>query len=117
MKKSDFYYELPEELIAQHPIEPRDSARLMTLNRQTGETGHRHFYDIMEILQPGDCLILNNTRVLPSPPLRHEGGHRRACGVFAAYTSGGESLGGDHRPRKAREAGRTIFLWGWHLAC
>ena len=66
MKKSDFYYELPEELIAQHPIEPRDSARLMTLNRQTGETGHRHFYDIMEILQPGDCLILNNTRVLPA---------------------------------------------------
>ena len=93
MKKSDFYYELPEELIAQHPIEPRDSARLMTLNRQTGETGHRNFYDIVEILQPGDCLILNNTR------------------VFAAYTPGGESLGGDHRPRKARKAGRPLLLW------
>ncbi len=66
LKKSDFYYELPEELIAQHPVEPRDSARLMKLNRRTGEIEHRHFYDIVELLQPGDCLILNNTRVLPA---------------------------------------------------
>ncbi|HIT53462.1 MAG TPA: tRNA preQ1(34) S-adenosylmethionine ribosyltransferase-isomerase QueA [Candidatus Fimivicinus intestinavium] len=66
MKKSDFYYELPEELIAQHPAEPRDSARLMTLDRKTGEVEHLHFYDIERLLQPGDCLILNNTRVLPA---------------------------------------------------
>lgn len=111
MKKSDFYYELPEELIAQHPIEPRDSARLMTLNRQTGETGHRNFYDIVEILQPGDCLILNNTRVLPARLYGTKEETGRACGVFAAYTPGGESLGGDHRPRKARKAGRPLFLW------
>lgn len=66
MKKSDFYYALPQELIAQHPIEPRDSARMMTLNRKTGEVGHRRFSDIINLLQPGDCLILNDTRVLPA---------------------------------------------------
>ena len=66
MKKSDFFYDLPEELIAQHPIEPRDSSRLMTVNRKTGEVQHRIFHDITEFLNPGDCLILNNTRVLPA---------------------------------------------------
>ena len=66
MKKSDFYYDLPEELIAQHPIEPRDSSRLMHLDRRTGETEHLHFRDIVDLLNEGDCLILNNTRVLPA---------------------------------------------------
>lgn len=66
MKKSDFYYALPEELIAQHPVEPRDSARMMTMNRKTGEVGHRRFSDMINLLQPGDCLILNDTRVLPA---------------------------------------------------
>ncbi len=65
MKKSDFYYDLPEELIAQHPIEVRDSSRLMKIDRKTGEIKHRHFNEITEYLYPGDCLILNNTRVLP----------------------------------------------------
>ena len=54
---------------------------------------------------------------IAGPPLWHQGGDRRACGVFAAYTPGGESLGGDHRPRKARKAGRPLFLWWWHPAC
>ena len=66
MKKSDFYYDLPEELIAQHPIEPRDSSRLMHLDKKTGEVEHLHFYDIVDLLHEGDCLILNNTRVLPA---------------------------------------------------
>ena len=66
MNKSDFYYDLPEELIAQHPVEPRDSSRLMTVDRQTGEIEHKHFYDILDELNEGDCLILNNTRVLPA---------------------------------------------------
>lgn len=66
MKKSDFYYDLPEELIAQHPIEPRDSSRMMHLNRETGEIEHLHFYDVVDLLNEGDCLILNNTRVLPA---------------------------------------------------
>lgn len=66
MKKSDFYYDLPQELIAQHPLEQRDSSRLMTLSRETGEIGHHHFRDILNYLKPGDCLILNNTRVMPA---------------------------------------------------
>lgn len=65
MKKSDFYYDLPEELIAQHPMEVRDSSRLMKIDRKTGEITHRHFNEITDYLKPGDCLILNNTRVLP----------------------------------------------------
>ena len=64
MQKSDFYYDLPEELIAQTPIEPRDSARLMVIDKITGEINHKNFYDLDSILQPGDCLILNDTRVL-----------------------------------------------------
>ena len=66
MKTSDFYYNLPEELIAQTPVEPRNSSRLMVLPRNGGEIKHKHFYDLPEFLKPGDCLVLNNTRVLPA---------------------------------------------------
>ncbi len=66
MNKSDFYYDLPEELIAQHPVEPRDSSRLMTVDKISGEICHKHFYDILDELNEGDCLIVNNTRVLPA---------------------------------------------------
>lgn len=66
MKTHDFYYDLPEELIAQTPAEPRDSSRLMVLDRKTGEVSHHHFYDICDFLMPGDCLIVNDSRVLPA---------------------------------------------------
>ena len=66
MKTSDFYYDLPEELIAQTPLEPRNSSRLMVLPRNGGKIEHKHFYDLPEFLKPGDCLVLNNTRVLPA---------------------------------------------------
>lgn len=66
LKTSDFYYDLPEELIAQTPLEPRDSSRLLTLNKKTGGIAHRHFYDIADCLNPGDCLVLNDSRVLPA---------------------------------------------------
>ena len=66
MKTSDFYYELPKELIAQTPVEPRDSSRLMVLNRETGEIEHRHFYDILDYLNEGDLLVCNDSRVLPA---------------------------------------------------
>ena len=66
MKTSDFYYDLPEELIAQTPVEPRNSSRLMVLPRNGGEIKHKHFYDLPEFLKSGDCLVLNNTRVLPA---------------------------------------------------
>ncbi|MEG2814317.1 MAG: S-adenosylmethionine:tRNA ribosyltransferase-isomerase, partial [Oscillospiraceae bacterium] len=66
MKTADFFYDLPQELIAQTPLEPRDSSRLMELNRQTGEISHKHFYDIINYLDAGDVLVINNSRVLPA---------------------------------------------------
>lgn len=66
MNKSDFYYDLPEELIAQTPIEPRDHSRLLVVNRNTGEVEHKHFYDIIDYLSENDVLVVNNTRVIPA---------------------------------------------------
>ena len=76
MKKSYFYFELPEELIAQTPLERRDASRLLHLDKETGEIEHRHFYDLPKYLRPGDCLVLNDTRVLPARLLgcRRSGG-------------------------------------------
>ena len=71
MKTHDFYYDLPEELIAQTPLERRDGSRLMVLDRQTGEIEHKHFYDIVDYLRPGDCLVMNDSRVLPARLLGH----------------------------------------------
>ena len=66
MKTSDFIYDLPEELIAQTPAEKRDTSRLMVLDKHTGAMEHRHFYDLPEFLQRGDCLVLNDSRVIPA---------------------------------------------------
>lgn len=66
MKTSDFYYDLPKELIAQTPVEPRDSSRLLVLDRQSGETVHKHFFDIIDYLDEGDLLVCNDSRVLPA---------------------------------------------------
>ena len=71
MKTHDFYYDLPEELIAQTPLEKRDTSRLMTLDRFTGAVDHKHFYDIIDYLDPGDCLVMNDSRVLPARLLGH----------------------------------------------
>ncbi len=65
-KTSDFYYDLPEELIAQTPIKERDHSRLLVLDKKTGEIEHRHFYDVLEYLNKGDCLVINDTKVLPA---------------------------------------------------
>ena len=65
-KTSDYFYELPEELIAQTPVEPRDHSSMLVLDRETGKTQHKHFYDVLDYLKPGDCLILNDSRVLPA---------------------------------------------------
>lgn len=66
MKTSDFYYDLPKELIAQTPVEPRDSSRLLLLNRNDGKIEHKHFFDIIDALNPGDLLVANDSRVLPA---------------------------------------------------
>ena len=66
MKVSDFDFDLPEELIAQHPLEKRDSSRLMVLDKKSGTIEHRSFHDVIEYLNEGDTLVLNNTRVMPA---------------------------------------------------
>ncbi|WP_346848652.1 MULTISPECIES: tRNA preQ1(34) S-adenosylmethionine ribosyltransferase-isomerase QueA [unclassified Clostridium] len=66
MKVKDFYFDLPKELIAQHPLKKRDESRLMVLNKKSGEVEHKVFKDIIEYLNPGDCLVLNDTRVMPA---------------------------------------------------
>ena len=66
MRKSDFYFDLPEELIAQTPLERRDSSRLLHLDKTTGELEHRHFYDLLDYLREGDCMVFNDSRVLPA---------------------------------------------------
>ena len=71
MKTHDFWYDLPEELIAQTPLEKRDTSRLCVLDRQTGKVTHKHFYDIIDYLQPGDWLVMNDSRVLPARLLGH----------------------------------------------
>ncbi len=71
MKTHDFWYHLPEELIAQTPLEHRDSSRLLVMDRNSGEVQHRHFYDILDYLVPGDCLVMNDSRVLPARLLGH----------------------------------------------
>ena len=72
MKTSDFDYELPEELIAQHPAEKRDRARMLCLNRKTGDTAHRIVHDFPDLIRPGDALVLNNTRVIPARTHGHK---------------------------------------------
>ena len=71
MKTSDFFYDLPEELIAQTPLQQRDTSRLLHLDRVSGAIEHRHFYDILNYLKPGDCLVMNDSRVLPARLLGH----------------------------------------------
>ena len=71
MKTHDFYYDLPEELIAQTPLEKRDHSRLMVLNRETGKVSHRQFFNVLDYLRPGDCLVMNDSRVLPARLLGH----------------------------------------------
>ncbi len=71
VKTHDFWYDLPEELIAQTPLQQRDGSRLLVLNKESGEVSHRHFYDILEYLNPGDCLVMNDSRVLPARLLGH----------------------------------------------
>lgn len=66
LKKEDFYFDLPEELIAQDPLEDRSSSRLLVLDKESGETRHQHFRDIVDYLNPGDCLVLNDTKVIPA---------------------------------------------------
>ena len=87
MKTSDFYYELPQELIAQDPLEDRSGSRLLVLDKETGETKHRHFKDIIEYLNPGDCLVINDTKVIPARLIGSKVGTDAKIEVCLLYTS------------------------------
>ena len=110
MKTSDFYYDLPEELIAQTPLEQRDTSRLMTLERDTGKIEHHHFYDLLDYLKEGDCLILNNSRVLPARLLGQRLPGGGACEVLLLIDRGDKTWECLVRPgRKMRTGAKLSF--------
>ena len=111
MKTSDFSYDLPKELIAQTPVEPRDHSRLMVLHKESGEVEHRHFYDVIDYLNPGDCLIVNDSRVLPA---RLYGQKEGTCGHMEFLLL--QNLGNDQwetlaKPGKKAKPG-AVFTFG-----
>lgn len=110
IKTHDFYYDLPPELIAQTPIQRRDASRLLTLNKETGERAHHHFYDLPRFLKPGDCLVLNDSRVLPARLIgkRLPGGG--ACEVVLLIDRGEDTWECLVRPgKKLREGAQLTF--------
>ena len=110
MKTSDFNYELPKELIAQTPLEKRDPSRLMTLDRKTGAWEHHHFYELPDFLEPGDCLILNDSRVLPARLLGQRLPGGGACEVLLLIDRGEKTWECLARPgRHMREGTRLSF--------
>ena len=110
MKTSDFYYDLPEELIAQTPIAQRDTSRLMTVSRQDGRVEHHHFYELPDFLKAGDCLILNNSRVLPARLLGQRLPGGGACEVLLLIDRGDKTWECLVRPgRKMRTGAKLSF--------
>lgn len=114
MKKSDFWFDLPEELIAQTPLEKRDTSRLLHLNKNTGEVEHLHFSDIKKFLRKGDCLILNDSRVLPARLI----GHRATGGQVELLLL--RDLGGDEweclvKPGRKAKPGAEVFFGNGEL--
>ena len=123
MKTHDFYYDLPEELIAQTPLQQRDASRLMVLDRQTGAVSHRHFYDIIHylnpglpnFLRPGDCLVMNDSRVLPARLL----GHRPSGGaveVLLLRDLGSKCWECLCRPGRKMQMGSTVSFGNGELS-
>ena len=114
MKKSDFYFDLPEELIAQTPLEKRDSSRLMCLDRYSGEITHRVFTDLADMLNPGDCLVMNDSRVLPARLLgsRETGG---AVEVLLLRDLGGGQWECLTRPGRKTKPGTHLSFGGGEL--
>ena len=116
MKLSDFMYDLPEERIAQTPVEPRDHSRLMVLHRDTGEIEHKHFYDVIDYLNPGDCLVINETKVIPARLYgeRPTGG---ACEVLLLKQLGPKTWETLVRPGKKLKPGAEVIFGDGRLRC
>ena len=115
MKTHDFYFDLPEELIAQTPIERRDASRLLVLNKTTGEWEHRHFYDLPDYLRPGDCLILNDSRVLPARLLGQRLPGGGACEVLLLIDKGNKTWECIVRPGKHLRTGAKVSFGNGEL--
>ena len=114
MKTSDFWYDLPEDLIAQTPLEKRDSSRLLVLDRDSGAVNHKHFYDIIDYLQPGDCLVMNDSRVLPARLL----GHRPSGGaveVLLLRDLGGKKWECLCKPGRKMQVGNEVIFGNGEL--
>lgn len=110
MKKSDFYFDLPERLIAQHPLVQRDASRLLVLDRKDGSVTHRHFHDLLEYVQPGDCMVFNNSRVIPARLMGHAVGHTTPIEVLLLTDKGNGVWECLTRPgRKTREGVELTF--------
>lgn len=110
MRVSDFYYDLPEELIAQEPLADRKQSRLMVLDRETGNIEHRIFKDIIEYLNPGDCLVLNDTRVIPARLLGEKEGTGGKIEFVLLKNTGGDIWEVILKPgRRAKPGARFVF--------
>ena len=110
MKTHDFYFDLPQELIAQTPIEKRDESRLLVLDKETGAWQHKHFFDLPDFLRPGDCLILNDSRVLPARLLGRRLPGGGACEVLLLIDKGEKTWECIVRPGKhLRQGARVSF--------
>ncbi len=110
LKKSDFYYDLPEELIAQDPLSDRSSSRLLSLDKETGKTGHHSFKEILKFLKPGDCLVLNNTKVIPARLIGHKQETGAAIEVLLLKRKDKDKWETLVRPgKKARPGAELIF--------
>ena len=112
MKKSDFYFDLPERLIAQHPLAQRDSSRLLVLDRATGSVSHRHFTDLPDYLNPGDCLVMNNSRVIPARLMGHAEGRTTPVEVLLLPDHGGGLWECLTRPGKKTREGVELTFGG-----
>ena len=103
MKVSDFTFDLPEELIAQDPLEDRSSSRLLTLDKNTGEIGHDIFHNIVNYLKPGDCLVLNNTKVIPAR-------------LYGVKEETGQCMGNTCKTRKESTSRSKNLFWRWEIS-
>ena len=115
MKTSDFYFDLPPALIAQTPLEQRDASRLLALDKTTGETRHLHFYDLPSLLRPGDCLVLNDSRVLPARLIGKRAGGG-ACEVLLLIDRGDKVWECLVRPGKKLRTGAKVTFGDGELA-
>jgi len=108
MKKSDFYFDLPVELIAQRPMEPRDASRLLVLNRADGSITHRQFHDLPEYIQAGDCIVFNNSRVIPARLMGHTPGKTSPIEVLLLNDRGDGLWECLTRPGRKTRAGTAL---------